>query len=118
MTFDDDLAIPAAAHELRQTQRIVGVRLVEAQRQRSLGVARIDADDGEALGFQPMIEPRGQLTGFETDPLGARCMFLQCLGNGVWRGRGAAAPKHFFALVDDHDRGLGQMLLRCQCALR
>src|SRR4051812_19765143 len=58
----------AHAHDLRQTEGVVGVGLVDLQRQRRLGVARIDADHGEAGRFQPVEQPVRQLPAFHPDP--------------------------------------------------
>jgi hypothetical protein len=52
-----------------------------------------------------MIEPGGELAGFDTDTIGALGVLLQHFGDGIWRRNDAAPPHYLVVLIDDRDRG-------------
>src|SRR5215831_15265570 len=102
------LAVPADAHDLRQTEGVVGVGLVDLQRQRRLGVARIHADHGEASLFQPVEQPVRQLPAFEADPNRMGRVLRHGRYDGFRRRIDLAAPHDLVGIVDDADRRLLQ----------
>jgi hypothetical protein len=63
--FHFDLAVPAAAHDLRETERIVGIGLVQLQHESSFGVPGMDADHRQSRCSQGMPMPYAKRAGFE-----------------------------------------------------
>ena len=98
------LPVPADTHDLRQTEGVVGVGLVDLKRQRRLGVARIDADHGEASLFQLVEQPARQLPAFEPDPNRMGRVLLHGGCDGFRRRINLAAPHDLVGIVDDADR--------------
>jgi hypothetical protein len=65
--FDLDLPIPACAHDLGQTVRVVLVALVQTHRQGCLRMPRVNADDRNAKVAQPVPVPCRGGAGLEAD---------------------------------------------------
>src|SRR5436305_423985 len=76
--LDRHVAEPSRAHDLRQAERIIAVRLIDLQAERCLGVAGIDTDDRQPALAQGARQPIRQQPGLETD------------AHRVWRTQ----PKH------------------------
>jgi hypothetical protein len=98
------LTVPADTHDLRRTEGVVGVGLVDLERQRRLGVARIDADHGEASLFQLVEKPARQLPAFEPDPNRMGRVLLDGRCDGLRRRINLAALHDLVSIIDDADR--------------
>ena len=98
------LAVPADAHDLCQTEGVVGVGLVDLERQRGFGVARIDADHGQANRLQLVEHPVRQLPAFESDPSRVGRVLLHSRCDSFRRRVGLAAPYDLLGIVNDADR--------------